>query len=182
MTTGFATERLSRLAGSPGLSPAIVLPFLFFTAAFLFVRCTEHLVGTLILLTVVSVVGLQLVARLARRLEDPNLLRLNHLLLDDGSYDEFVEQTREYWHHYETGMEGPFLLQNRLFSFLKPAEYLEAFKKAGYSILHSQVVLSEQARRFRRESPNQWDIMKRRYGLRDVDLLAKGCCTLCLSY
>ena len=105
----------------------------------------------------------------------------NHLLLDDASYDRFVERTRDYWEHHETGMEGPFLLENGLFSFLKPAEYLDLFRRTGYSVLYSHAALSQRAAGFRQRHPDEWRRMKGQHGLRDVDLLATGCTTLCVA-
>jgi len=98
----------------------------------------------------------------------------NHLLLDDHEYDQYVEDTLSEWEHHDTGMEGPFLLQRGLFSFLRPREYLDAFREASYDVAFAHAVLSSDAQRFRRRNPNAWAEMKRRRQLRDVDLLVKS--------
>jgi SAM-dependent methyltransferase len=98
----------------------------------------------------------------------------NHLLLDDGDYDQYILRTKAEWAHLEHACEGPFLLERGYFSFLKPGEYLDLFRAAGFQVVRSMINISSAAERYFVRHPDRYALLARRFGLGRADLYANG--------
>ena len=98
----------------------------------------------------------------------------NHLILDDNDYAAYVERTIGDWHHFENGGEGPFLLERGYFSYLKPGDYLDAFKLAGFECLVSILNISTRAEQYFAKFPDRLVELKNKHKLDDIDLYSNG--------
>jgi SAM-dependent methyltransferase len=97
-----------------------------------------------------------------------------HLELSDIDYETYVDNRLSTTTEHETTYDGPLLLKLGLFSYLRPFEYLDSFRQAGFDVAFAQANISSLALRFAQRYPVRWENMKRKHGVTDLDLRTVG--------
>ncbi|MFC1488294.1 class I SAM-dependent methyltransferase [Thermodesulfobacteriota bacterium] len=94
----------------------------------------------------------------------------NHVLLDEKEYMNYLDSIP---YRDEDMADGRVWILQKLFSYLKPAEYVDAFLQY-FDILFLRVHLSPKAIKFRKEYPDLYDQMVDKRGLLPTDPLVSG--------
>ena len=81
---------------------------------------------------------------------DANVSGYNHLLLEDDLYQEYLANKGDFSHSEDDGRTW---IQNKLFSYLRPREYIAALKSAGFEKIYLGIVLEPRAIEFLKENP-----------------------------
>jgi SAM-dependent methyltransferase len=84
----------------------------------------------------------------------------NHLLLDNGAYQEYIDSYRE---EREDMQSGSRYFELGLFSYLTTSEYLEIFRSDGFVLDDLILEVSSQAMKFRKRFPERFEKLEKRY-------------------
>jgi SAM-dependent methyltransferase len=96
----------------------------------------------------------------------------NHLELDSDDYRKYF---REMQLAEEDAQSGGRYVELDLFSKLKTSEYLDVYRRCGFKVIDLILEVEPMAMQFRREFPERFDDIVRKYpGLTADDLLIKG--------
>lgn len=87
----------------------------------------------------------------------------NHLVLSSAAYENYLKSLPETPFH--NPHDGKTWIENKLFSYLKPREYLDLFKQFG-TILKLDLMISPEALAFKKEFPELWNRLR---ALKDVE-------------
>lgn len=93
----------------------------------------------------------------------------NHLLLEKEAYQSYLNGGGEFSHSEHDGRTW---IENELFSYLRPLEYLQILDQSGLSRKHVGVVIEPNALKYQEDYPEQAALLLQRHSL--LDLIVTG--------
>lgn len=100
---------------------------------------------------------------------DANSSGYNHILLDRDKYQQYLMGKGRFQHLEHDGRTW---INNQMFSYLKPKEYVEKLHQAGFEKLHLGVVIEPRAIRFLKENQEQRNKLMEKAA--EFDLIVTG--------
>jgi ubiquinone/menaquinone biosynthesis C-methylase UbiE len=89
----------------------------------------------------------------------------NHLTMEKEAYLAYLEGLGDFSHHEEDGRTWVY---NDLFSYLKPAQYLEKLEAAGFEKLYASAILEERAFLFKERQPEKFAELEMQFGFENI--------------
>ncbi|MDB4056856.1 class I SAM-dependent methyltransferase [Candidatus Thioglobus sp.] len=89
----------------------------------------------------------------------------NHITLTNYEYEIYIDSFGNYSHNEEDGRTW---VKNKLFSYLKPVEYLSNLNDAGFNKVYSSVIIESRAIDYSNSYPNEFKALEDKHGYENL--------------
>ncbi len=91
----------------------------------------------------------------------------NHINLSEDDYRKYLNGFKEFKHAEEDGRTW---IENNLFSYLRPKEYLESLNKNGFNKVYTSAILEKRAIEYKKAFTKEFDILEEKFGFENLSV------------